>query len=88
MINKLFDEIGLAYAENKRQYPSYLVMTHDTYGMIMYNKVPEGFIKRRSIEITEQFLISLFYLMRRLLKAKSRCFTAGRNLKEMLRDSC
>jgi hypothetical protein len=46
MIEKLFDEIGKAYAENKKQYPSYLAMTHTTYGMVMYGKIPEGFNKR------------------------------------------
>lgn len=46
MINKLFDSIGEAYAENKRQYPHYLAMTHTTYGMVMYDKIPEGFPKK------------------------------------------
>lgn len=46
MIEKLFDEIGKAYAENKKQYPDYLVMTHTTYGMVMYGKIPEEFPKK------------------------------------------
>jgi len=46
MINKLFDEIGVAYAENKKKYPDYILINHTTYGMVMYGKVPEDFPKR------------------------------------------
>jgi hypothetical protein len=46
MITKLFDEIGIAYAENKRKYPDRLIMNHLTYGMIMGGRVPEDFPKR------------------------------------------
>ena len=40
----LLDEIGIAYAKNRRKYPDYLLMNRDTYIAIMTLQVfPEGF---------------------------------------------
>lgn len=49
MIEKLFDAIGHAYVENKNKYPDHFSMNHTTYGMIMYNKVPEH-MSRKSLD--------------------------------------
>lgn len=46
MIEKVFDELGMAYIENGKKYPHYLLMNHTTYGMIMHNRIPEHMSKK------------------------------------------
>lgn len=50
MINKLFDEIGIAYVENKKKYPDYLLMNHTTFGMIMHNSRVEAYMSKKSLD--------------------------------------
>lgn len=63
MKEQLFDEIGIAYAQNGNKYPDFLAMNDDTYRHIMQvGEVPAGF-DYRSLNWEKQTILGLKVLL-------------------------
>lgn len=58
MLNAIFESIGRAYAENRQEYPDYILMSPQTYCNLMDYETPEGF-DNKSFNVEDQTILGI-----------------------------